>query len=783
MFSNVSPQLSDETLQAVESFGFNRMTPVQASTIPLFLSNKDVCVEATTGSGKTLAFGIPTFEILKRRSSPLRKYEIGVLVIAPARELASQIYDVLNQISEFHNGLRCMLLVGGTSVQSSIDDFEKNGAQILIGTPGRTIDLINRCDLFNFKEFEILILDEADTLLDMGFRDTINQILSILPKQRRTGLFSATQTNEVKDLARAGMRNPVTISVKVQQPKSNETTTTDQMKIINGIRRQTTPSTLESYYMICEYENRPGQLLQFLLERKDSKIIVFVSTCACVDYYTAVFQQMCTSQGYIKTDIPVLGLHGKMVPKKRNGLYKRFVNESAGVMFCTDVAARGVDIPDVDWIVQLSAPKDPCFFIHRVGRTARAGRKGGALLFVTENELPYIELLRNRGVPMNLKEPYLFQNMESDVNIMPMDCPDNNNDTEEEEEDILENNNNNSNSVNSNTEQHHQQQHFSEKNILQEMKRLCTLDRSILEAGSTAFMSFLRAYKEHQCTYIFRFEELDIGSVARSYALLRLPKIPETKGKKPVIFEESRGIETSSIPYLNKSREEARKRRLEALKEERANKPPEEKIIKKTKKDINIEENGADIDCEPKRKRAKKLGRHQKIMDEWDELAAEEYLFKQFKKGKINMSSYDDALFSEDVVEEAEKRKQKNNEEKIDEDDGDGDGDSGVDSNDDMNDNKNNNINESDSDDSDGEEQKPKQNKKTVEKSISNKTNTNKNLSMSTNKKHPPSSFKSHKKKNLNRNKLSSGSRSRSSDQQQSKTDYRKRPGFRTNKR
>lgn len=235
--------------------------------------------------------------------------------------------------------------------------------------------------------WQVLVLDEADTLLDMGFKDTINQLLAILPKQRRTGLFSATQTKEVRELARAGLRNPVSISVRVQArpnaitgDKSNSTSTsTPQLQ-------QATPSTLDNGYIVCEHDQRPDELLNFLNANLDKKIIVFCATCACVDYYSNVFAQIAKKGVLLPKTLEISGFHGKMIPKKRTILYKKFVKLGSGVLFSTDVAARGVDIPDVDWIVQLAAPKDPAFFVHRVGRTARAGRVGGALLFVTAEE-------------------------------------------------------------------------------------------------------------------------------------------------------------------------------------------------------------------------------------------------------------------------------------------------------------------------------------------------------------------------------------------------------------
>ena len=214
-FSEISPALSPGVLQSIEQdFQFKQMTPVQASTIPLFLRNKDVYVEATTGSGKTLAFGIPIIELLLRRSKERgkamideedsdddkestkktrigwKKHEVGALIVAPSRELASQIHEVMSVLITRQPGITCSLFVGGVHISEHINEFREKGGNIVIGTPGRILDMLNRCDVFILKAIEVLVLDEADTLLDMGFRDNLNEILSKMPKQRRTGLFS-----------------------------------------------------------------------------------------------------------------------------------------------------------------------------------------------------------------------------------------------------------------------------------------------------------------------------------------------------------------------------------------------------------------------------------------------------------------------------------------------------------------------------------------------------------------------------------------------------------------
>jgi ATP-dependent RNA helicase DDX55/SPB4 len=326
-----------------------------------------------------------------------------------------QIFEVINKFTSQHNHFALHLLVGGTEIAAAVRALEQTHmhsskhrkvVNIIVGTPGRITDIHKRLspntptaaklteveNLFNLNKLEVLVLDEADTLLDMGFREQVTQILSWLPKQRRTGLFSATQTKELKDLARAGMRNPVSVAVKVTVPGT--ATSAKDGTVSQKPASMVVPTTLSNYYCEATYDERPELLRQFIVAHKYDKIIVFCATCACVDYFSAVFHKLVKSpdaaltgaEPLLPASYTVIGFHGKMVPKKRNALYKKFVELSTsssdavtgreakklgGIMFSTDVAARGVDIPDVEWIIQLTAPKDPAFFIHRIGRTAR----------------------------------------------------------------------------------------------------------------------------------------------------------------------------------------------------------------------------------------------------------------------------------------------------------------------------------------------------------------------------------------------------------------------------
>ncbi len=433
-FANADPPLSPETLAVLSDLGFSHMTAVQQATLPLFLGHKDVAVEACTGSGKTLAFVVPIVELLLRHRKNYGNPDptsVLAIVIAPTRELARQIHDILNLFCAPHaSWLRVVpLLVGGTklptsasssssSSSSSSDDIDPLAGNVVVATPGRLQErMVHGGAAFDTRKLEVLVLDEADCLLDMGFEQTITGILLRLPKQRRTGLFSATQTKEVRKLVRAGLRNPVQIAVKVNVSASSSASSS-----------QKTPSQLRNYCSFVAPDKRLAVLLKFLRVRRDKKCIVFFATCASVDFFGRVLAQLLGveatgssagagkktrkrprggNQGQPTTSASgVFCLHGKMPQKKREAVYGEYLaRDTGGILMCTDVAARGIDIPDVDWIVQYDPPTDPDFYVHRVGRTARAGRSGSALIFLQETERSYLELLRVKRVPIQEVQP------------------------------------------------------------------------------------------------------------------------------------------------------------------------------------------------------------------------------------------------------------------------------------------------------------------------------------------------------------------------------------------
>ncbi|KAG5558050.1 hypothetical protein RHGRI_008078 [Rhododendron griersonianum] len=394
-FSDLKPPLSEPILEALTRSGFDFCTPVQAATIPLLCSFKDVAVDAATGSGKTLAFVVPLVEILRRCSTLPKPHQVMGIVISPTRELSSQIYHVAQPFISTLSHVKSILLVGGGDVKSDMKKIEEEGANILIGTPGRLHDIMERMDILDFRNLEVLILDEADRLLDMGFQKQINSIITRLPKLRRTGLFSATQTEAVEELSKAGLRNPVRVEVRSEAKSCNESSSSQQLvssKTPSGLH-------LEVCYIQCEADKKPSQLVDLLVENKPKKVIVYFMTCACVDYWGIVLQQLAALKGF-----SIIPLHGKMKQTAREKALASFTSLSSGILLCTDVAARGLDIPGVDCIIQYDPPQDPNVFVHRVGRTARMGRQGSAIVFLLPKEEAYIEFLRIRRVPLQEKK-------------------------------------------------------------------------------------------------------------------------------------------------------------------------------------------------------------------------------------------------------------------------------------------------------------------------------------------------------------------------------------------
>ncbi|CAK9323894.1 unnamed protein product [Citrullus colocynthis] len=573
-FSDLEPSLSAPVIEALAQSGFQFCTPVQAATIPLLCSHKDVAVDAATGSGKTLAFVVPVVEILRRCSSRPKPHQVMGIIISPTRELSSQIYEVARPFVSTLLNFKAVLLVGGADVKVDMKEIEEEGANLLIGTPGRLFDIMDRMQNLDFRNFEVLILDEADRLLDMGFQKQITSIISRLPKLRRTGLFSATQTEAVEELSKAGLRNPIRVEVKAEtKPGSLSSTQLASSK---------TPSSLQIEYLECEADKKSTQLVDVLVKNKSKKIIVYFMTCACVDYWGVVLPQLIVLKG-----LSLIPLHGKMKQTAREKALASFVSLSSGVLLCTDVAARGLDIPGVDCIVQYDPPQDPNVFVHRVGRTARLGREGNAIVFLLPKEEAYIEFLSIRRVPIQER-------------ICCSDASD----------------------------------------IVPQIRTVAKKDRDVMEKGVKAFVSFIRAYKEHHCSFIFRWKELEIGKLAMGYGLLQLPLMSEvkhhslsTEGFVPV-----EDINFEEVKYKDKSREKQRKKNLQAKKEAQKQLPKPE-----PKKTPNV---AAPI----LRKKTARQRRATQTAEDEDELTREYRLLKKLKKGTIDETEYAKLTGTEDLL-------------------------------------------------------------------------------------------------------------------------------------
>ncbi|XP_040282193.1 probable ATP-dependent RNA helicase DDX10 [Bufo bufo] len=364
--------LSKKTLRGLVEAQYRLPTEIQKQTIGLALQGKDVLGAAKTGSGKTLAFIIPALECLYRQQWTADD-GLGVLIISPTRELAYQTFEVLRKVGRKHE-FSAGLIIGGKDVNE--ESMRIHRTNILICTPGRLLQHMDETSLFNACNLQMLILDEADRILDMGFADTMNAIIENLPAKRQTMLFSATQTKSVKDLARLSLKDPEYVWVHEKAKFS-------------------TPATLEQNYVVCDLPQKINLLFSFVRNHLKKKSIVFFSSCKEVQY---LFRTFCR----LRPGIPVLALHGKQQQMKRMEVYTDFVRKKAAVLFATDIAARGLDFPAVNWVLQLDCPEDANTYIHRVGRTARYKEGGEALLVLLPSEVNgMVRQLNEKKVPVN----------------------------------------------------------------------------------------------------------------------------------------------------------------------------------------------------------------------------------------------------------------------------------------------------------------------------------------------------------------------------------------------
>lgn len=342
--------LSQEVQKAIADMGFEEATPIQSQSIPHILNGSDVIGQAQTGTGKTCAFGIPAVEMIDSEAEGIQ-----VLVLCPTRELAIQTSEELKNVSKYKTGIRILPIYGGQPIDRQILALKKR-PQIIIGTPGRVMDHMRRHTL-KLASLKMIILDEADEMLNMGFREDIDTILEKVPEEKQTILFSATMPKEIMDLTTKYQKDPV---------------------VIKAVHKELTVANIEQYYLEVSEPSKP-EILSRVIDANNIKLsLVFCNTKKRVDELASNLQ----SRGYM-----VEALHGDMKQAQRDKVMSQFRNGHIDILIATDVAARGIDVDNVEAVFNYDIPNDEEYYVHRIGRTGRAGRTGKAFTFVIGREI------------------------------------------------------------------------------------------------------------------------------------------------------------------------------------------------------------------------------------------------------------------------------------------------------------------------------------------------------------------------------------------------------------
>ncbi|KAJ0407529.1 hypothetical protein ATCC90586_002194 [Pythium insidiosum] len=336
--------------EAIAAVGWSKPSKIQQQTIPYGLEGRDIIGLAETGSGKTGAFVIPILQTLLK--NPQRLY---ALVLAPTRELAYQISEQFEALGA-SIGLKCACIVGGIDMMNQQVALARK-PHIVIATPGRLVDHLENTKGFSLRTMKYLVLDEADRMLSMDFEEEINQIVQLMPVDRNTYLFSATMTSKVAKLQRASLKNPVKVEIT---------------------HKFATPETLKQHYLFIPAKYKDCYLAYVLNEVAGQSVLIFAATCNGTQKVTLMLRSL---------GFQAICLHGQMTQPNRLGALNKFKAKSRNILVCTDVASRGLDIPSVDVVINYDIPTHGKDYIHRVGRTARAGRAGVAVSFVTQYDV------------------------------------------------------------------------------------------------------------------------------------------------------------------------------------------------------------------------------------------------------------------------------------------------------------------------------------------------------------------------------------------------------------
>ncbi|KIW34340.1 uncharacterized protein PV07_01121 [Cladophialophora immunda] len=443
--------LSQATQDGLAASHFKTLTTIQSRTIPLALQGEDILGAAKTGSGKTLAFLVPVLENLYRKR--WTDYDgLGALILSPTRELAIQIFEVLRKVGRNHT-FSAGLVIGGKSLQ---EERERLGRMnILVATPGRMLQHMDQTAELDIGNLQMLVLDEADRIMDMGFKQTIDALLEHLPPDRQTLMFSATQTKKVSDLARLNLKEPEFVSVHEAADSA-------------------TPSSLQQNYVVTPLPEKLDTLWSFIRANVKKKILVFLSSGKQVRFVYEAFR-------HLQPGIPLLHLHGRQKQTARVEITTKYSNSKYVCLFSTDVAARGLDFPAVDWVVQVDCPEDADTYIHRVGRTARFEHDGRAVLFLdpSEEEGMLNALARKKVSPEK-------------INV---------------------------------------RQKKMQQTIRNQLQNMCFKDPELKYLGQKAFISYVRSVHIQKDKETFNLKKLDLEAFAASLGLPGAPRVKFVKGE------------------------------------------------------------------------------------------------------------------------------------------------------------------------------------------------------------------------------------------------------------
>ena len=438
--------LSTPTVEGLKSAHFSTLTDIQAKAIPVALKGADILGAAKTGSGKTLAFLVPVLENLYRAQCIGQDAGLGAMIISPTRELAIQIFDVLKKIGGKGHLFAAGLIIGGKSLREERDALSR--MNIVVCTPGRMLQHLSQTSGFSVDNLRMLVLDEADRIMDMGFKKDVDAIIEYLPPDRQTLLFSATQTKRVSDLSRLALKDPEYISV--HQSASTAT-----------------PKTLQQNYVITPLPEKLDTLWSFLQASKKSKILVFLSSGKQVRFVYESFRHM-------QPGIPLLHLHGRQKQTARLEITQKFSRATHSCLFATDVVARGLDFPAVDWVIQVDCPEDADTYIHRVGRTARFEKSGRAVLFLDPSEEEgMLNHLEQKKVPIER------------INVRPK----------------------------------------KQQSIKEQLENMCLKDPSLKYLGQKAFSSYVRSLHIQKDRGVFKLDNYPLEEFAASLGLPGAPRI------------------------------------------------------------------------------------------------------------------------------------------------------------------------------------------------------------------------------------------------------------------